>query len=224
MEEHQIRKLLDEVRQGTCSDEEALQRLRLLPFESLGFATLDHHRSLRTGFPEVILAEGKTPEQVATIFARLAARHDVVMATRAQEAHARAVAEEVPEAVHHDVARIVAWRREGSAAEPSAAGGPRVAVVSAGTADLPVAEEAAVTAELAGCSVRRTYDVGVAGLHRLLDRLEELSEARVLVVVAGMEGALPSVVGGLVAAPVVAVPRASATAPASGAWPRCSGC
>jgi NCAIR mutase (PurE)-related protein len=177
-----------------------LARLRDLPYEDVGFAEVDHHRALRTGFPEVVLGQGQTPEQIATIAQKLAARSDRLLITRADVDAYTAVKEKVPDAAYHASARAITLDR---AREPKL---PGVAVCCAGTSDLPVAEEAAVTAELAGSSVERLYDVGVAGLHRLLDKMPALRAANALVVVAGMEGALPSVVAGLVSAPVVAVP------------------
>jgi NCAIR mutase (PurE)-related protein len=203
VDEQQIRRLLQEWRAGQVSDDDVVDRLRTLPFEDLGFAKLDHHRHLRTGFPEVIFAQGKTPEQVAEIFTRLRARHPVVMATRANAGHVAAVLAVAPDAVHHAAARLITWHQERVWRHD---GAPRIAVVAAGTSDLPVAEEAALTAETIGWPVDRLYDVGVAGLHRLLAQSDRLMRARVVVVVAGMEGALASVVGGLVRAPVVAVP------------------
>ncbi len=203
VDEQQIRRLLQEWRAGQWSDDEVVDRLRVLPFEDLGFAKLDHHRHLRTGFPEVIFAQGKTPEQVAEIFVRLRARHPVVMATRVSPEHVTAVQAVVPDVVHHVAARLLTWHQEHTWRHD---GPPRIAIVAAGTADLPVSEEAAITAETIGWPVDRLYDVGVAGLHRLLAHSDRLMRARVVVVVAGMEGALASVVGGLVRAPVVAVP------------------
>ena len=180
--------------------DDALRRLRDLPFERLDFAELDHHRALRTGFPEVVLGLGKTPEQVAAIAERLAAQSGRLLVTRVDPDAYRTVKERVPDASYHATARAITLDRPGAAKRPG------VAVCCAGTSDLPVAEEAAVTAELMGSAVDRMYDVGVAGLHRLLDKLDRLHAAKALVVVAGMEGALPSVVAGLVAAPVIAVP------------------
>jgi NCAIR mutase (PurE)-related protein len=161
---------------------------------------VDHHRGLRKGFPEVVLGEGKTVEQVATIAETLAARADRLLVTRVDPEGYKAVKERVPDAVYHSVARAVTLDRAEGARTPG------VAVLCAGTSDLPVAEEARVTAELMGSAVDQMYDVGVAGIHRLLDKMEKLGSARALVVVAGMEGALPSVVAGLVSAPVIAVP------------------
>jgi len=175
--------------------------LRALPYEDLGFAKVDHHRAIRQGFPEVIFGQGKSPEQVAAIAERLAARSDRLLVTRVDPECYEAVRACLPEARYNAVARAITLNRSGSA--PSL---PGVSLVCGGTADLPVAEEAAVTAELMDSVVDRIYDVGVAGIHRLLDCLSRLHEARVVVVVAGMEWALPSVVGGLVSAPVIAVP------------------
>lgn len=201
MDPANLRALLEAVRRGQTSPDEAMERLRILPFEDLGFASLDHHRALRRGFPEVVLCQGKSPAQVAAIIVRLAANYAVVMATRAAPDHVAAVQVAVPDAQYHETARVISVQR-GAPDSPIAG----VAVVTAGTADLPVAEEAAVTAEIMGNAVDRVYDVGVAGLHRLLARLDLLRRARVVVVVAGMEGALPSVVAGLLDAPVIAVP------------------
>jgi NCAIR mutase (PurE)-related protein len=171
-----------------------------MPYEDVGFAELDHHRELRTGFPEVVLGLGKTSEQIAAIAGRLASRTERLLITRADIEAYQAVKENVPDAVYHATARAITLDR---ARAPKL---PGVVVCCAGTSDLPVAEEAAVTAEIAGSAAERLYDVGVAGLHRLLDKLPALRSANALVVVAGMEGALPSVVAGLVSAPVIAVP------------------
>lgn len=196
-----ILKLLEEVAAGAASPDAALGRLAHLPYEDAGFAKIDHHRSLRLGLPEVIYAAGKTPAQVAAIFARMAEAGGAVLATRATAEHAAAVHEVCPAAEYHAEANIVGLR----AAKSAENFGP-LAVVCAGTSDMPVAEEAAVTAEYLGCAVERIFDVGVAGLHRILAQKESLRAARAVIVCAGMEGALPSVVGGLVAAPVIAVP------------------
>ena len=196
-----IEALLNEVRDGRTDVVDALERLRHLPFEDLGFAKLDHHRALRTGMPEVIFAQGKTEAQVAAIFARMAQAGGNVLATRATRAIYDAVASAEPRAEFHERARAITLRQT----EPPAGKGV-VAVVCAGTSDLPVAEEAAVTARLMGNTVELIADVGVAGIHRLLAQKSTLTGARVLIVCAGMEGALPTVVGGLVNAPVVAVP------------------
>jgi hypothetical protein len=202
MTERQLERLLRDVRAGKLPVTDAVARLRSLPFEDLGFAKVDHHRELRTGFPEVIYCAGKTTDQVIRIAQRIAQRHAVVLATRCSCEVYAAAAEAFPDAVYHDAARIMVI---GKPPRPSPTARP-VAVVSAGTADVPVAEEAAVTAETMGCRVERIYDVGVAGLHRLLSHREALDRARIIIVVAGMEGALASVVGGLVSAPVIAVP------------------
>ena len=197
-----ILEMLQRVRDGGLRPEEAMERLANLPYEEAGFAKIDHHRRLRTGLPEVIYAAGKTPAQVGEIFFRMAAMGGDVLATRADEAAYAAVKALVPEAQYHPVARIVELRQAPSANHSTGS----LAVLCAGTSDLPVAEEAAVTAEVMGADVRRIYDVGVAGLHRLLAHREEIREAEVVIVCAGMEGALPSVVGGMVGAPVIAVP------------------
>jgi pyridinium-3,5-biscarboxylic acid mononucleotide synthase len=197
-----ILEMLERVRDGGLQPEEAMERLANLPYEEAGFAKIDHHRRLRTGLPEVIYAAGKTPAQVGEIFFRMAAMGGDVLATRADEAAYAAVKALVPEAQYRPVARIVELRQAQSANHST---GP-LAVLCAGTSDLPVAEEAAVTAEVMGADVRRIYDVGVAGLHRLLAHREQIREAEVVIVCAGMEGALPSVVGGMVGAPVIAVP------------------
>jgi NCAIR mutase (PurE)-related protein len=172
-----------------------------MPFEDLGFAKVDHHRSLRAGMPEVIFGPGKQPKHLAEIFERLAARGNNVLATRVVEEQVRAVRKKFRKAEYNEVARTLILRQK---AEKSGKG--TVAIVCAGTSDVPVAEEAAVTADLMGNDIARIYDVGVAGIHRLLAHKLQLSEARVLIVCAGMEGALPSVVGGLVGVPVIAVP------------------
>jgi len=202
MDEERLRRLLDGVRSGNVTPDSALSQLRSLPFESISdFARLDHHRTLRCGFPEVIFAQGKTPTQVVQIFQRLAERNERVMATRVTPEMYAVVSGELPEAVYNPAARILLLDRD-----PDRPKVPGVLVATGGTADIPVAEEAALTAELMDNAVVRLYDVGVAGLHRLLSQADALQKARVIVVAAGMEGALPSVVAGLVAVPVVAVP------------------
>ena len=205
MNRFQLQTLLDDVRNGTTTSEAALgqllQVLRQSPFEDLGFARVDHHRSLRQGFPEVVFGQGKTPGQIAAISERIvAAGHNLLVTRTTPEAHA-AVAALLPEASFHPLARVITLRV--GSVEP---GRGTIVIAAAGTADLPVAEEAAVTAEIMGNTVDRLYDVGVAGLHRLLAEHQRLTAARVVIVVAGMEGALPSVVGGLVDVPVIAVP------------------
>jgi NCAIR mutase (PurE)-related protein len=192
--------LLEGVANGTTSIAAAIDELRLLPYEDVGFAKIDHHRSLRDALPEVVLAQGKTPEQAAEIAKRLSERSERVLVTRVDQATAHAVLAMLPDADYNQTARTVALDRSEQPKRPG------VTVLCGGTADLPVAEEAAVTAGLMGSEILRVYDVGVAGLHRLLDHMPALQEARAIVTVAGMEGALPSVVGGLVAVPVIAVP------------------
>jgi pyridinium-3,5-biscarboxylic acid mononucleotide synthase len=204
MERDTLLKLLAQVQQGALTPEAACKDLANLPFEDLGFAKLDHHRSLRTGLPEVIFAQGKTPAQVAGIFAKLAASGVSVLATRADAAAFAAVQTQTPQAVYNAVARTIALASMNLAESKEKKGS--VAIVCAGTSDIPVAEEAAVTAELFGCAVDRITDVGVAGIHRLLAHRDRLNAADVIIAVAGMEGALPSVVGGLVGVPVIAVP------------------
>jgi pyridinium-3,5-biscarboxylic acid mononucleotide synthase len=196
-----LHKLFDEVRRGKLSPDDAVARLRHLPFEDLGFAKVDHHRALRTGMPEVIFGERKTPAQVAGIFAKLAKHGGNVLATRADAKQYAAVKKLVRGAKYRELARAIVLERD-----QKKYGKGVVTVVSAGTGDIPVAEEAVVTAELMGNEVQHLYDVGVAGVHRLLANREVLAKARVLIVCAGMEGALPSVVGGLVGVPVIAVP------------------
>ena len=201
----ELRALLEDLRRGIVTPDDAhervLQYLRQAPFEDLGFARVDHHRDLRQGFPEVVFGPGKTPDQVAAIAERIAAHGHSLLVTRTDELAFAAVSDRLPEAQYHALPRAITYRQEGV---PPGKGS--VLIVAAGTADLPVAEEAAVTAELMGNCVDRLYDVGVAGLHRLLAEHARLIRARVIVVAAGMEGALPSVVGGLVSVPVIAVP------------------
>ena len=202
MEKQRIRAVLQSLKRGEVGLEEALRRLHFLPFEDLGFAKVDHHRHLRRGFPEVVFGQGKTVRQVLGIVRSLRSRGGPVMVTRIEAGTAKRVRASFPRAVYHVEARTLVltppeWRSERR---------PGIAVVAAGTSDVPVAEEAALTAEMMGNRVDRIYDVGVAGLHRLLAYRDTLLSAKVLVVVAGMEGALPSVVAGLVEAPVIAVP------------------
>jgi NCAIR mutase (PurE)-related protein len=196
-----IRELFQQVRRGKLTPDEAVARLRHLPFEDLDFAKVDHHRTLRTGFPEVVLAEGKTAKQVASIFARLARRHSSVLATRATKGQFAAVRRTVRKAEFRELARTIVLQRD-----QTKYGKGKIVVVSAGTGDIPVAEEAVVTAEVMGNDVEHLYDVGVAGIHRLIAHRKVLFDARVVIVCAGMEGALPSVVGGMVSVPVIAVP------------------
>ena len=195
-----LRALLEDVKQGEVTIDGALDSLRDLPFENLGFAHIDHHRALRQGFPEVIFGSGKTAEQIAAIAGRLHAQGATVLATRVDQAAYDRVLTLLPGAVYYDVARVLVVPGD----QPRLHG--KAAVVAAGTSDMPVAEEAAVCLEAMGAEVIRLYDVGVAGLHRLLGKMDTLRDASAIIVVAGMEGALPSVVGGLVSVPVVAVP------------------
>ncbi|UCC43148.1 MAG: nickel pincer cofactor biosynthesis protein LarB [Candidatus Zixiibacteriota bacterium] len=201
MDKERLRQLLEEVRSGQLDVDKAFQQLKRLPFEDLGFAKLDTHRDIRRGFPEVIFCEGKTSEQITAIVERLADGGRTVMATRADRSVFEAISAIRKDATYNEAARIILLGRQ-----PEKKTDHVIAVVSAGTSDIPVAEEAAVTGEVMGNPVDRLFDVGVAGVHRLLHNKEKLFKANVLVVVAGMEGALASVVGGLVDRPVIAVP------------------
>jgi len=205
MNPDQLREVLDQVRRGDVPVEDAqamlLDRLRARPFEDLGFARVDLHRAARKGFPEVIFGQGKTPAQIAAIAQRIVASGQTLLVTRTSTEAYASVRAVIPDAVHHEQAGIIE-RRTGDL--PRGAG--TVLVAAAGTSDLPVAEEAAISAEVMNNPVDRLFDVGVAGLHRLLSARERLDAARVIIVVAGMEGALPSVIGGLVRAPIIAVP------------------
>jgi len=201
MDAKALKKLFEHVRRGRLSPDEAVERLRHLPFEDLGFANVDHHRSLRAGMPEVVFGPGKTAQQFSEIFVRLARHGGNVLATRVSPEQARAVRRKLRKAEFHELARALTLTQD-----DTRYGKGRIAVVSAGTSDIPVAEEAVVTAQMMGNEVQHVYDVGVAGIHRLLARRELLAQARVIIVCAGMEGALPSVVGGLVGVPVIAVP------------------
>ena len=201
----ELQKLLDEVRSGTVDSAAAADRIcaamRAAPFEDLGFARVDTHRELRQGFPEVILGLGKTPAQIAAIAHRIVARGRPLLVTRAQPEAFEAVREVAPAATYHADARAITLA-QGEVAR----GDGTIVIACAGTSDLPVAEEAAVTADIMGTTIDRLYDVGVAGIHRLLSEHGRIQRARVIIVVAGMEGALPSVVAGLVSVPVIAVP------------------
>lgn len=201
MKRSSILELLAQVERGDLTPDDAAERLATLPFEDLGHTRIDHHRSLRSGLPEVIYARGKSPEQTAAIFARLAASGVDVLATRVNGSTAELVLAAHPRANYHPIAQVLALRQS-----PGVETSGHIAVLCAGTSDVPVAEEAAISAETFGARVTRLYDVGVAGLHRLLAVNTELREAHVVIVCAGMEGALPSVVGGLVGVPVIAVP------------------
>jgi NCAIR mutase (PurE)-related protein len=201
MDQEQLRGLLEAVRSGTVDVESAVDRMRHLPFEDLGYAKLDHHRALRHGLTEVIFGKGKTPQQVAGIAQRLLDKSANLLITRADESIAAGLKARYPEAEYFPLSNAIRiWR------DRTIRGKGKLAVICAGTSDIPVAEEAQVTAEVMGNEVDSIYDVGVAGIHRLLANSERLGEARVVVVAAGMEGALPSVVGGLVSVPVIAVP------------------
>ncbi|MCI9597541.1 MAG: nickel pincer cofactor biosynthesis protein LarB [Firmicutes bacterium] len=201
MDQAYLTKLMEQVASGKTTPEAAVERLKDLPFEDLGFANIDHHRNLRTGYPEAVFCQGKKPEQIAAIMKGLAEKNKNVIGTRAVKEDYEAVKQVLPKAEFHEDARMIvvmeetAPRREGT-----------IAIVTAGTADIPVAEEAAVTARALGNKVDRIYDVGVAGIHRLFAKLDRIQSASVVIVVAGMEGALASVVGGLVERPVIAVP------------------
>ena len=205
MNRQQIRALLDDVHSGALTPEAAHERLFQVlsqkPYEDLGFARVDHHRNARQGFPEVVFGQGKSPAQIAAIAGRITAAGHALLVTRTTAEAYQAVRAHLPDAVYHELARCITLD---SRSTPRGRG--TILIAAAGTADLPVAEEASVTAEIMGNTVDRLYDVGVAGLHRLLNEHARLIAARVIVVVAGMEGALPSVIGGLVDVPVVAVP------------------
>ena len=201
MNQDQLRSLLEQVRSGSVEIDSALDRLRHMPFEDLGFAKVDHHRALRHGIPEVVFGKGKTPEQVSAIVQSLLSRAQNVLVTRASQETALRLLDEIPDAEHFPASGAIrVWR------DRTMQGKGKIAIACAGTSDLPVAEEARVTAETMGNEIDSITDVGVAGIHRLMAHRERLAEARVVIVCAGMEGALPSVVGGLVAAPVIAVP------------------
>jgi hypothetical protein len=197
----EVEKLLNDVKSGNTSVNEALEALRNFPYTDLGFARIDHHREMRTGYPEIIYCAGKTTEQVREIFRVMAERENNVIGTRASQEMFESVKSIIKEAVWYPVARIISVQKKRPPAPES-----MIAVITAGTSDMPVAEEAAVTAELLGNNVLRIYDAGVAGIHRLVDKLPEIRKCKVVIVIAGMEGALASVVGGLVDKPVIAVP------------------
>ena len=196
-----LRELLNEVRAGARTVDSAVERLRDLPFEDLGYARIDHHRALRKGFPEVVFCEGKRIDHVVEIMQKLERKHSRVLATRASRETYEAVAARIPDAEYFADARVIQLGINGS--EPAVGS---VLIVCAGTADVPVAEEAAVTSSAMGSHTERLYDVGIAGMHRLLAARDRLNAAQVIVVVAGMDGALPTIVGGIVGAPVIAVP------------------
>lgn len=201
MNQDSIKDILNQVKAGNMNVESAMDALRNFDYENLGYAKVDHHRCLRTGFPEVVYAPGKTTDQVVEIFSRLCDQNEKVLITRAGEEKYRAIQERVPSATYNELARTITY----NANEKKEKTG-RILISAAGTSDIPVAEEAYETAELMGNRVDKMYDVGVAGIHRLLDNQDLLYEAKVIIVVAGMEGALASVVGGLVSAPIIACP------------------
>ncbi len=201
MTEDQLRALLEDVRSGATDVDAALHRVRHLPFEDLGFAKIDHHRALRHGIPEVIFGLGKTVDHVVSIAGGLLARADNVLITRANPEMAARVLEELPGGEYFPISGAIRfWKNR------AVHGKGKIAVVCAGTSDIPVAEEARVTAEVMGNEVDSIHDIGIAGIHRLISNSERLAEARVVIVCAGMEGALPSAVGGMVSGPVIAVP------------------
>src|SRR5713226_5490644 len=200
MDPNQLKELLEQVRSGAVDVDGALNHLRHMPFEDLGFAKVDHHRALRQGMPEVVFGLGKTPENIVEIADRLAERAPNVLVTRADEKAAEMLRHRFPEGEYFPLSRAFRIWRDRTRQKPG------VAVVCAGTSDIPVAEEARVTAEVMGNEVDAIHDIGVAGIHRLFSHRERIQQARVIVVCAGMEGALPSVVGGMVAVPVIAVP------------------
>jgi NCAIR mutase (PurE)-related proteins len=201
MNAKEVEKLLKNVKKGDTSIEEALEILKNFPYTDLGFARIDHHREMRTGYPEIIYCAGKSVEQVREIFRVMSEKESNVIGTRANDEMYEAVRSILTDAVYYPVARIISLQKK-KPKEPES----RIAIITAGTSDMPVAEEAAVTAELLGNKVLKIYDAGVAGIHRLVDKLPEIRNCRVIIVIAGMEGALASVVGGLVDKPVIAVP------------------
>lgn len=197
-----LSRILGDVAEGKTPVEDAVKQLTNIPFEDIDYAHIDHHRSLRKGFPEVIFGQGKTPDQVIGIMEKMMPQEDVILVTRMDSQKAEQVLARFPDAVFHEDARMIVW---GEAEVPRRGRGP-ILVLSAGTSDIPVAKEALLTAKAMGNDVESAFDVGVAGLHRLFDHKELIDEASVLIVVAGMEGALPSVVAGMVSRPVIAVP------------------
>ncbi len=201
MEKKHIEEILKSVASGELELDEAISKFETLPFEDIGFANIDNHRNIRSGYPEVVFCQGKTCHQVAEIMFRLSKDNDNVMGTRASTEQYEAVKKVLPDAVYYEDARIILHSKKEAPKEKE-----YIVVVTAGTADIPVAEEAALTAEIMGNNVQRIYDVGVAGIHRLFAKLDIIRNANVVIVVAGMEGALASVVGGIVDRPVVAVP------------------
>lgn len=207
MNETKLRELLEKIRAGDLSVNLGIEALKKLPFEDLGWACLDHHRHIREGFPEVVYGPGKTCEQLVGIISKLISVGGPVLVTRVSEEQSESVVQAIPEIEFHPMPKSLTWSGKISRPRPSNKG--TVLVISAGTADLPVAEEACLTLELMGHPFQRIYDVGVAGIHRLLDHLDELRQASVIIAVAGMDGVLPSILGGIVSVPVVAVPSST---------------
>lgn len=205
MNEKDLKKILNDVSKGSMSDTQALEALKTLPFEDLGFANIDHHRSIRRGFPEVIYGKGKTSEQIIKIMQNMSLKKCPVLATRIDKKKAPKIKKAFPKAKYHPASGALTL----TTGKIENKGCGMILIVSAGTSDIPVAEEAIVTAEIMGNHVEHVYDVGVAGIHRLMNQKDKIRQANVIVVVAGMEGALPSVVGGLVSRPVIAVPTST---------------
>jgi len=205
--EKRVRELLETIRRGDLSIDQGIEALQKLPFEDLGWACLDHHRQIRKGFPEVVYGPGKTSGQLIDIINKLIPMGGPVLVTRVSEEESRDVLQAIPEIEFHPISRSLTWRGKIPSSKPPNRG--TVLIVSGGTADMPVAEETCLTLELMGYPFKRLYDVGVAGVHRLLDRLDQLYEASVIVAVAGMDGVLPSLLGGIVNVPVIAVPSST---------------
>jgi len=204
MDPEKLRKLLEQVQQQALSVSDAIDQLKDLPYKDLGHTKIDNHRELRTGYPEVIFCEGKTPGQVSDIMTYMAQKKVNILGTRASREQYEAVRTEIPKAVYHEEARAITVKNVDMPVTDTS-----IAILTAGTSDIPVAEEAAVTAEIFGNRTDRYFDVGIAGIHRLYDNLDRIRKAKVIVVIAGMEGALPSIVGGLVDKPVIAVPTST---------------
>ena len=207
MNETKLRELLKKISTGDLSVNLGIEVLKKLPFEDLGWACLDHHRHIREGFPEVVYGPGKTCEQLVGIVSKLISVGGPVLVTRVSEEQSESVVQAIPEIEFHPIPKSLTWSGKISKPRPSNKG--TVLVISAGTADLPITEEACLTLELMGHPFKRIYDVGVAGIHRLLDHLDELRQASVIIAVAGMDGVLPSILGGIVSVPVVAVPSST---------------
>jgi NCAIR mutase (PurE)-related protein len=202
MNEESLKKILQLVKKDKINIDNALSQIKTLPFESIGFATIDHHRTLRHGFPEVIWGEGKTVNQIVGIMEKMAEKEENILITRVDDEKAENILKKFPKAKYHPIARIISWKHK----DIKLKGKGTILIITAGTSDIPVAEEAKITAKMMGNKVDSMYDVGVAGIHRLFEQREKILEANVLIVAAGMEGALPSVVSGLVSRPVIAVP------------------